>query len=200
MRLVQQNPLPLAGYGGIDRISNTDQKSLEANWIAFNISNKNYALLIGIDALFSSDALESKIHTHLKQLGILVGFMWVCASHTHFAPQLDPSKPRLGRSSEKHIDDVAKRIANSVAKNVSTQATRTSRISFGIENCNGAVFRRKLGWAFKLRFPFFVRSCKLAPNDDVKICRNLRAWVIEDQNQKPIVVFFALVLSRGSVI
>ena len=66
---------------------------------------------------------------------------------------------------------------------------RASKISFGIENCNGAVFRRKLGWAFKLRFPFFVRSCKLAPNDDVKICRNLRAWVIEDQKQKPIVVF-----------
>ena len=37
--------------------------------------------------------------------------------HTHFAPQLDPSKPRLGRSSEAH-DDVAKRIANSVAENV----------------------------------------------------------------------------------
>ena len=53
-------PVPLAGYGGIDRISNTDEKSLEANWVAFSISNKNYALLVGIDALFSSDALESK--------------------------------------------------------------------------------------------------------------------------------------------
>ena len=75
-------PVPLAGYGGIDRISNTDQKSLEAD--SFNISNKNYALLIGIDALFSSDA-QVKNPQYLKQLGILVGFMWACASHTHFS-------------------------------------------------------------------------------------------------------------------
>ena len=28
---------------------------------------------------------------------------------------------------------------------------------------------------FQAQVSFFVRSCKLAPNDDVKICRNLRA-------------------------
>lgn len=178
-------PVPLAGYAGKERLCQADAGGLEANWLAFPADKDAIALILAVDALFSSDAFEAAVSEALGRGGVRVSALWVIASHTHFAPQLDPTKPRLGRCVPGHLQDVAGRITASILGALATGPAGIAGIRHGSAPAPGAVHRRRAGWKLLRHPPFFRRMAIPAPAPEVPISRDLRLWVLHDGQGAP---------------
>jgi hypothetical protein len=175
-----KRPVPLAGYAGAERLSAGNASGIEANWLVFPVAEGPVVLLIAIDALFSSQAFEDAVIDALSAEGIVVSGLWVVASHTHFAPQLDPTKPKLGRHDPDHMTEVAQRIANAVRSGMDAPPVRIGELRHGTAPAPGAVHRRRTGWKL-LTSPPFVRLMAIsAPAPEVEICPDLRLWILHD--------------------
>lgn len=173
-------PVPLAGYAGVERLSEADAEGLEANWVVFPTDDAAIVLVLAIDALFSSDAFETTVTEALAGRGIIVAALWVVASHTHFAPQLDPNKPKLGCHDPRHMAEVAQRIAEAIRLSLDSPAHVISEMHYGKSLAPGAVNRRRSGWKLQKKPPFMKRMAIPAPAPDAAICRDLRLWVMYD--------------------
>lgn len=173
--------VPLAGYSGKDRLCLADTGGgLEANWLAFPAVDSAIVLVLSIDALFSSNAFEAAVIGALAAEGVAMSALWVVASHTHFAPQLDPTKPKLGRCISEHLEEVARRIAMSIRSAMYAPPAKMGEIRYGKDIAPGSVHRRRPGWKLRRTPPFLQPMAIPAPAPEVIINRHLRLWILQD--------------------
>ena len=85
------------------RLSQKQLEPLELNWLLIEHANHEKVLVVSVDALFSCNLLEEKIIKELNSQKIFVNGLYSVASHTHFAPAIDNSKPELGRADPKYF-------------------------------------------------------------------------------------------------
>lgn len=170
----------MAGYAGAERLAPPGDHGLEANWLAF-VSDDGIGtiLILAVDALFSSTAFENLLKAAAIAEGLQLDAVWVVASHTHFAPQIDPRKPGLGRASTIHMHDLATRIARDVADRRHMPGTPAARIAFGAALAPGSVYRRRAGLRILSRPPFLERTTITAPDTSKYIPRDMRVWTLE---------------------
>lgn len=105
--ITPKDPVPLSGFP--DRKGNFDSVSdgLEVNLIAFKQNDRCY-LIYSVDTLFvPKDFVDMILKKFGYKYGIAEDQIWLCASHTHFAPALDSAKPGLGHSNAEYCQYVA---------------------------------------------------------------------------------------------
>lgn len=104
------HPVPLAGFA--DRVQNYDSISddLEINLIVIKECDKYY-LLYSVDTLFVPEGFVSELITNIgNKWSIKEEQIWMCASHTHFAPSLDKEKPHLGHCDSGYYSHVQEQL------------------------------------------------------------------------------------------
>lgn len=90
-------PLALGGYRERFAFAEPHPGTLEANVLAFRDAAGKTALIVSLDTLFAGAPLCTAVEEHVAHAhGVPRTNILIAASHTHFAPMLDPSKPVLG--------------------------------------------------------------------------------------------------------
>ncbi|MFS2204971.1 hypothetical protein [Variovorax sp. Varisp36] len=111
--------LPLGGYIG-DRLSASENNALEVNGFSFNDSvTGNSVEICSIDALYAGDLISAAKRNE--------GARIFAASHTHYAPMLDSSKPALGVVANEAIDQYARAIDIATRREVAPDVCRIYR-------------------------------------------------------------------------
>lgn len=169
-----ESGLALFGRGGEIRISQSLAVPLEANILISRDSAGDPVYLIALDTLFAgqclkdalSDALIARGHLKIAENLVLV------ASHTHSAPALDDTKPRLGPMEQGYLEFVVGRISDAL-DTVQESDPQKSQLYYGRSSCEGSVYRRKRAWA-RLPGQFgFHQQTIMAPNHDCEINKTL---------------------------
>jgi hypothetical protein len=181
--------LPFFGYGNRNKSGSSEQDTLEANWVFVRNYSAQSVLIVSLDTLFSSRDLECRIKGHFYTAGFPSLHLFVVASHTHFAPSLDPTKPKLGVADDVYINDVAERIFHGILKAMNAENSQSPlEWNFFSGTNRGAIYRRnkRIVLSYKKHRPFVSSSMQMAPNFSVEIDHELRIWVASDKAKNPL--------------
>lgn len=130
------------GCGDV-RVPTADVRDrLEANIIVLS-SAGTQVVLISVDALYAGSHLRSTLDTELEDLD--PGAVFLGASHTHYAPMLDESKPALGTTNGDHVARVASAIVDKTRELLLEPGCETS-VQFATYESLSAVNRRLKRW------------------------------------------------------
>lgn len=188
--ITPQNGVGLFGRRGRNGNFATIKSRLEANLILIGENDNSY-LLIGLDTLYPSASLKAAIEKELSERKVdpLHKQIMLVATHTHNAPSLDPTKPKLGTLNDAYFQFVVSQITNAVQKLYQTRA-KTSRYQYAELPCAAAIYRRRAIWGGSLR-PFgFSKKMAMAPNRNVEISDKLQYFCIVDEQEKPAAVIW----------
>lgn len=175
--------LALAGYGRRDVATGSAGAGLEANWVHCRAPGAGGdVLFLALDTLFSSEVFETALAAALAAGGLGDTRICAMASHTHYAPSLDPAKPDVGPADPAYVTEIAGRIAGDIlARRESDPARIPARWAFAREEVAGSVYRRARRLRLSVRgWPWLGISMQIAPNPGRTIDRDLRLWRAED--------------------
>ncbi|RYG88691.1 MAG: hypothetical protein EON59_03665 [Alphaproteobacteria bacterium] len=99
----------LGGYE-YQRLSNRVEAPLEANAVLFDDGNRRL-YIIALDTLYVGRDVLDHIQAEIDARGGRPAEVLAAATHTHFAPMLDASKPRLGRTSAEYLGALKSRLS-----------------------------------------------------------------------------------------
>lgn len=169
--ITPKQPCALAGNQFRLRPFTSIHDSLEMNAAVFSDSARA-VLLVSIDSLYAGPDLKLHVQKEaLKRLSIPPSNVVVCASHTHFAPSLDRTKPRLGGVASEYLEMVLDR-ATGLINALAEQKPRRVTIRSAVTVTDRAVNRRRY-WPYPVLTRAGPRwgSIVLAPSPD-KYCEN----------------------------
>lgn len=120
-------------------------QALEANLIFLSDSNNGRLLVISVDALYVGPKLRKRLETELRDR-LQPAEILIAATHSHNAPQLDDTKPRLGAPVPQHVEMVSQRIL-SAARRLLTQGGRQVQVQTRRYKAKSVVSRRRRRFA-----------------------------------------------------
>lgn len=148
---------PMGGYNGVPRLTERVHGTLEANIALFG-EGTGAVGVVTIDTVLAGSRLTNRVTEAMRaHHGIAAGNVLVLASHTHFAPMLDGSKPVLGEVSQSAFDLAAQSIESAIA---SLREMNAVDVRVGSHESDAGVNRR-LRW----RWPSLVRLLKRVDSD-----------------------------------
>ena len=101
--LTPTGQLPMGGHDGPDRLTRRRHGTLEANIVVWRCATGTIAI-VSLDTLFAGpDLTDAILASFRKWHGLSEDQVLILASHTHFAPMLDRTKPRLGKIAEQEL-------------------------------------------------------------------------------------------------
>lgn len=187
-------PVALAGFGsGVTAFR--AEETLEMNAILFG-EGEHAILLVSIDALFVCDML---IDWFAEALELSRERISIAASHTHYAPAVDQTKPRLGLVDSRYQVQL-RRAVGQLCQILHRQKPSAFRLRHGAASTEAGVYRR-IRWPFphiggrsQLVVPPGIEN---APDFDVEIPNIVRSAVMEIQSTvggiwSPIAVLWCL--------
>jgi len=179
--ITPEGPLPLAGYKNRHGSSTGVHSSLEAGFLLCEAAGEP-CLLIGLDTLFASEALRERLADALapKVAGLAARHIQLVASHTHYAPSLDPTKPRLGEANEAYLDTVVMRLARCIVTAIDDGGITISHCRTTAAECAENVHRRRLTWVRQRRSLRFTKQVATAPNTRVAVDSMVRSSTLVD--------------------
>ncbi len=153
--------VPLSGYSARTAPYRGVRDSLEANalWLR---SGDDQLLLLQIDALSVGQELRSRVLASLAG-SLRDEQLLTVASHTHFAPAIDPALPDLGAVDAGYLGFVSDRLCG-LATSLAQGPWRPCRLRYGSDAATAGVNRRGRGVALSRRPPFVIRDCFAMPN------------------------------------
>lgn len=107
------NAVPLAGYSSRRHASQGVSSRLEGNAVLLG-SNGQRVLFVSADILFFGSELAAAITRRAQQLGLSSADVVLTASHTHFAPATDRTKPLLGEVDGEYYRFIEERLLSLV--------------------------------------------------------------------------------------
>jgi hypothetical protein len=188
--ITPQHPAVLAG--GMGRLPFTGiQSRLEANAIAFKEETGRAVVLVAIDTLFVGPMLGDVLREHFIRIhGQRGEDLFLFASHTHYAPALDATKPLLGRTDREYVAlviDRAKGLLDWLLDQVGTVAAIERRSGSSL----GAVNRRK---PWPLPYLAGRRGIRLeaamAPNTLGSTDPTVTLWTVARSSGEPVAVIW----------
>lgn len=168
MPITPDRSLPLAGFTDRLEPSTGVADPLEMNGLLLRTPRDTIAILTA-DLLFVTADMKRRIAERLRpELALDEASFLLTASHTHFAPSVDPSKPRLGPTDPAYVDLVIARGAELLSRLAgarSDQGVGGARVEYRIGLAAHAINRRRMGWRLSPRAPHLPRRAALrAPN------------------------------------
>lgn len=160
---------PLSGFAGARDPARALDRPLEANALIWGGGDERH-LLVSVDLLYAGD-LEGELQ---RRLGL--SSVTVLASHTHFAPGVDPDLDRLGQVDPRYAAHVVEEIAAAVL--AAEEGTPTT-VRLGTADAGDLfVNRRRPTLGRGINAPKFGRVVA-APNGRGPVDRTLRIHRLE---------------------
>lgn len=122
-------PVDLSGYGARINPSLGMLDPIFATFLLFEGEEKKL-LLLSFDLLAVGDALREKLRYSLKKLGFGEDEVFLIATHTHSAPATG-AVPYMGSPYELWLEDVARRIGESLKQSMDEIETRELKLGSG---------------------------------------------------------------------
>ncbi len=144
-RRVDITPIePLSLFGFADRSGNFQsiESRLEANIVVFSSLTQNIGL-VGVDTLFCGPELRVLVLSLLANEQIHLDDVVLVATHTHFAPSLDHTKPKLGITDQRYLKFVASQIVSAISSLLEESPNQVLSAKWGASTCTAAVYRRR---------------------------------------------------------
>ncbi len=172
--------LPLSGFGYRTGTYERVEVPLEAN--ALLLRGNHQVLIISLDTLYIGPLVREHLLERLKGHDDLE--LVLCASHTHFAPSCDPTKPRLGTPDEDYLSFLCSRLEELVDK-LLTESPTTGTLHYGEQITNHFINRRRSMWRPVLKDRRVVFGGTLfAPNEQGPRDDRVRVAVIRDKDSR----------------
>ncbi|MEN9762911.1 MAG: hypothetical protein RI906_2737 [Pseudomonadota bacterium] len=166
---------PLGGSDP-DRVSSEASDELEVNGISFSAQDLGEVHITAVDALYAG-SLTSRFSRDQ-------GHHLFAASHTHYAPMLDPDKPLIGRYSNTAVDAFEEAIRSSQRKTITPTKCR---IYFAQVPCT--VYRR-FDFPDSLVNRYLTRYCGFYPNIEREIDSSIRIFEFCDDTKSQFVMVY----------
>ena len=185
--------LPLAGFTDRLEPSTAVADPLELNALLLRTSQDTIAILTA-DLLFVTADVKRRIAERLRpELALDDASFLLAASHTHFAPSVDPSKPRLGPADPAYVDLVIARGAELLSRLAGRRSDQGVTV---VEYRNGlaahAINRRRMGWRLSPRAPHLPRRAALrAPNAKGPCDETVHVVTLVGSSGRPAVVLWS---------
>jgi hypothetical protein len=185
--ITPDRPLPLAGF--VDRLepSTAVADPLELNALLLRTPEATLAILTA-DLLFVTEDLKHRIAAMVRpDLALDDASFLFAASHTHFAPAMDSSKPRLGPVDPAYVDLVAERAATLLRRLASARGGPAEpRVEYRSGVAAHAINRRRMGWRLSPRAPYLPRRAVLrAPNPTGPRDETVHVVTLRDASGRP---------------
>ena len=174
VEITPQSPISLSGYAGRTEPYTNVASELEANLLYFCQGNDR-TVLIQIDTLFPSLELKNAISKVVDAPCEVL----IVASHTHYAPSLDPQKPMLGRVSAEYFAEVVDKISTSINA-IADRGKTCGRFKAKTTVCAQGISRRLRALSVNTRFPFVKYEVAIIPNSQENIDTSLRTFSFLD--------------------
>jgi hypothetical protein len=162
--------LPMAGFHLRPPPTGEVEAELEANAVVLR-EGARVLCLVQVDALSAGFRLRRDILR--SSPGLAEDQLLLCASHTHFAPNLDPDLGTLGSLDEGHYERV-RAIVTSLVRELLGKTGRAVEVTWGSAPCAGGVNRRKRCWEPQSKVPFLRRRTLTLPDSRGPLDRRLR--------------------------
>ena len=153
--ITPDRPLPLAGFTDRLEPSSAVADPLELNALLLRTPQATLAILTA-DLLFVTEDLKRRIAAAARpDLSLDDASFLFAASHTHFAPSVDPSKPLLGTADPAYLDLVVERGA-ALLRGLAGNRGRPDRdpgeacMEYRRGSAAHAINRRRMGWRLSL--------------------------------------------------
>ncbi|MGH8011424.1 MAG: hypothetical protein ACREQ4_02845 [Candidatus Binataceae bacterium] len=108
--ITPQRPVPLGGYARRLAPYEGIADPLEANALVID-GGSSKVVIVTTDLLYPGETLRNNL---LKNLGLQGHQLFLCASHTHFAPMTAPAMPRLGVPDSEYVEYLTAQITGMV--------------------------------------------------------------------------------------
>jgi hypothetical protein len=179
-------PIPLAGYGNRKDSYSCIHDDLEIN-IAILFNENFLVAMIAIDTLFVGSEIQLFIENKLKNdFGICS--VLIFASHTHFAPSMDSTKPKLGFIDPTYIREVKIKIENAVSRLLGMQFSDCNLNIKNLQNLRGSIYRRKKKVLSISKRGIAINKTVSAPNADIEIDSEAQIWEFTDKSNGNVVL------------
>lgn len=133
-------PCALAGFSGRTGQFEAKHSDLEINFARFTFNGAG-VVVVACDHLYAGGPLTSFVEEFCRVRGHTA---ILAASHTHFAPNLDPSKPGLGHVDPEYLQTTLDKVGAALNQ-LFGRAISPARLSQGRASCAASVNRR-LSW------------------------------------------------------
>lgn len=163
---------------------------IEINAIRLMQNNTN-VLIISVDTLFVTNEIKMFAIDHLKdKLPLNEDQVFIAASHTHYAPFLDASKPNLGSVDDEYMVFFKSQLSLLLDNLVQAELIECDLIYGESESDGVSVGRRKYAWGFWKRF-ILTKSMRIFPNSKTPIDSTVRTFkFIDKRTGKPVAILW----------
>ena len=191
--LTPRSALAPSGFGGRSGPSDGVTDALEAIAVALRDDGGRTAVIVTFDTLYVGPAVDTELRAFLRdECAIRDSDILLLASHSHYAPALDPTKPRLGPVDADYlawvIDETKAMLRRLLA---SPMAPLT--LSPASAPWNGAVNRRRRwplpyfgGASGTLGFHGPAMAPSAGPTDP-----SVRTWLLRTENGAPLALLWS---------
>ena len=191
--ITPDRPLPLAGF--IDRLEPSIGVAdpLELNALLLRTPQATVTILTA-DLLFVTEELKRRIAAAVRaELALEDASFLFAASHTHFAPGVDQSKPRLGPTDPVYVNLVVERGAELLRRLAAARpASAEARLEYRSGPAAHAINRRRMGWRLSLRPLRLPRRAALrAPDAAGPRDETVHVITLADSGGRPIAVLWS---------
>jgi len=179
--------LPLFGRTGRAELASNIKSRLEANCLLVRGSSVGTAVLITIDSLFPSNALIEAVASActMRGLPLTTERLMMVASHTHNAPSLDASKPKLGASAPAYLAFVATKISDCLLELSQRTDSEITNVASGHADCAASVYRRRALWGVDLARLLPSSRMIMSPNPSRRINQKLKLVLLKNIANQP---------------
>lgn len=162
--------------------------NLEANALIIRLGNKKVAI-VSLDLLYVGPDLRQRLLVNLN--GALADKeLFLCASHTHFAPSVDRTKPMLGKFEAIYLESVVHKVTALLSDLLRGQYER-AYIEYRKDlRFTGSICRRCRGWG--IRKGILRRTIIMAPNASAKIDKSVRILRVMSVKGVPLALIWNL--------
>lgn len=126
--LTPQGPVTMAGVAGRARWGRKVAHALEANAVTLRWG-RDCVLFISVDLLFAGERLTRAVEEEAARHGLPRTSVVIVASHTHFAPATDDTKPLLGAVDPVVLAEIEARLRALVSRSLTVAPVAASVIA-----------------------------------------------------------------------
>lgn len=191
--LTPRHALALAGFGARRGLSDGVAHPLEANAIVLRDADGRIAVIVAFDTLFVGRAVDSALRAFLRdEWAIRDSDILLLASHSHFAPSLDGTKPLLGPVNGAYLAWVIDQ-TKAMLRRVLASPMSPLTLSPASAAWNGAANRRRrwplprLGGA---RDTLGLHGPVMAPSNG-PTDPSVRTWLLRSENGAPLALLWS---------
>jgi hypothetical protein len=159
--ITPEEPVPLAGYGWRTIPFEGVADPLEANAVVIREGEQVF-VFVTFDFLYIGAELRERLEHALHPL-VAPQNLFLCASHTHFAPATDSTLPKLGVVDRKYFDSVVDRVAT-LLRRLMRLELMPLELGVALGAADNSINRRSAGWRLSRQYPFVNRVMKMKAN------------------------------------